>query len=80
MVANIINKYLDEIDVLKEQIDDDIDELLEKIDVGELIKDPHLYLEELSKQYYESHVEILNKALEIGENQAVRVLKEIGKA
>ena len=80
MVANIINKYLNEIDVLKEQIDDDIDELLEKIDVDELIKSPQFYLEELAKQYYEAHIEVLDKAIQIGENQANRIIKEIGKA
>ena len=45
---------------LKEQIDDDIDELLEKIDIDELIKSPQLYLEELAKQYYEAHINLGN--------------------
>ena len=79
-MANIINKYLDDIDKLKEQIDDDIDELLESIDIDELIKSPKQYLEDLSKEYYESHIEILERAIEIGENQARRVLRESGEA
>lgn len=79
-MANIINKYLDGIDNLKEDVDGTIDEVLENIDLDELMKNPHLYLEELGKQYYESHREILDRAIQIGERQAHRILKEIGKA
>ena len=79
-MANIINKYLDDIDLLKEKIDKDIDELLEEIDIDELIKSPKEYLEELAKQYYEAHIDVLNKAIQIGEHQANRIIKDIGKA
>ena len=57
-----------------------IEEVLESVDLDDLMKNPQLYLEELSKQYYESHMQILEKAIEIGENQANRILKEIGKS
>ena len=51
--------------------------MLEKIDIDELIKSPKEYLEELAKQYYEAHIDILNEAIRLGEKQSERILKVV---
>ena len=40
----IVNKFLDKIDVLKLQIGQDADKILEAIDIDEMLKDPESYL------------------------------------
>ena len=54
-MAQLVNKYLDEIDILKIKMENDADKILEVIDIDELLKNPSLYLQELGRAFLDEH-------------------------
>ena len=77
-MAKVLKAYLDKITDLEEQIDREIDELLRVIDIDQLLANPEQYMQELSKQFFESLDDELTQAIEAGELKADRIVKSIG--
>jgi hypothetical protein len=76
-LADKIHKYLDKVDSLKEEVDRQSEDILNKIDVDELIANPVEYLEELGRQFFESHKDELEESIKAGEKKAKAILNEI---
>tara|TARA_R110000824_G_scaffold165201_1_gene341753 strand:+ start:491 stop:742 length:252 start_codon:yes stop_codon:yes gene_type:complete len=77
-MAKVLKSYLDKITDLEEKIDREIDELLSIIDIDQLLSTPEVYMQELSKQFFESLDDELKQAIEAGEVKADRIIKSIG--
>jgi hypothetical protein len=77
-MAKVLKSYLDKITDLEEKIDREIDELLSIIDIDQLLSTPEVYMQELSKQFFESLDDELKQAIEAGEIKADRIIKSIG--
>ena len=63
---------------IEEKIDTDIDQLLEAVDIDRLLANPEQYMEELSKQFFESLNDELIQAIQAGELKADRIINSIG--
>tara|TARA_R100000808_G_C2029923_1_gene74223 strand:+ start:35 stop:277 length:243 start_codon:yes stop_codon:yes gene_type:complete len=77
-MAKVLKSYLDKITDLEDKIDSEIDELLNIIDIDQLLANPELYMQELSKQFFESLDDELKQAIVAGELKAERIIKSIG--
>ena len=76
-MARILTNYLNKITTLDQKIDEEIDQLLEVIDLDELLANPQLYMQELSKQFFESLEDEIKEAIEAGETKANQIIKNI---
>ncbi len=74
-MAQLVNEYLDKIDILKIQIGNDADTILEAIDLDELLKDPERYLNLLGKAFIDEHVDEIEKGFNEGKKYAEKVVK-----
>tara|TARA_R100001530_G_scaffold91763_1_gene63791 strand:+ start:156 stop:407 length:252 start_codon:yes stop_codon:yes gene_type:complete len=77
-MAKVLKSYLDKITDLEEQIDREVDELLRVIDIDQLLANPEKYMQELSKQFFESLDDELKQAIDAGQVKADRIIKSIG--
>jgi len=77
-MAKVLKSYLDKITDLEDKIDSEIDELLNIIDIDQLLANPEVYMQELSKQFFESLDDELKQAIVAGELKAERIIKSIG--
>ena len=77
----IQRKYLDDIDNIKNQIDDNAQEILDVINLDELYKLDEKgvknYVKKMLFDYWESKDKELNKAIELGQNKAKKLLNVI---
>ena len=77
-MAKVLKSYLDKITDLEDKIDSEIDELLNIINIDQLLANPEVYMQELSKQFFESLDDELKQAIVAGELKAERIIKSIG--
>ena len=77
-MAKTLTTYLNKITYIEEKIDTDIDQLLEAVDIDRLLANPEQYMEELSKQFFESLNDELIQAIQAGELKADRIINSIG--
>lgn len=77
----IIRKYLDDIDEIKDKINDDSDEILEVLDLNKLVEmDKQQRLEYITNvlfDYWESKEEEIKKAIKLGQKKAKDILNVI---
>tara|TARA_Y100000361_G_C10898240_1_gene207695 strand:- start:169 stop:402 length:234 start_codon:yes stop_codon:yes gene_type:complete len=73
-LAQLIDKYLDKIDILKIKVGNDADKILEAIDLDDLLKNPQEYLEELGKAFLDEHKKEIKEAFEEGRKYAEKVV------
>ena len=76
-MAQILTNYLNKITNLDHKIDKEIDQLLAVIDLDELLANPQLYMQELSKQFFESLDDEIAEAIKAGESKANQIIKNI---
>ena len=76
-MAQELLQYLNKIADIEDKIDEEIELLLESIDIDILLQNPQNYMEELSKQFFESLNDEMLLAIEAGEEKAERILKKI---
>tara|TARA_R100001594_G_scaffold86949_1_gene121343 strand:+ start:767 stop:1015 length:249 start_codon:yes stop_codon:yes gene_type:complete len=76
-MAKTLTTYLNKISDLEDRIDQQIDQLLEAIDLDKLLANPKPYMEELSKQFYESLEDELKEAIEAGEVKADSIIRSM---
>tara|TARA_Y100001938_G_scaffold58720_1_gene82169 strand:- start:1743 stop:1985 length:243 start_codon:yes stop_codon:yes gene_type:complete len=77
-MAKTLTTYLNKIADLEDKIDNEIEELLKVIDIDQLLANPEQYMQELSKQFFESLNDELKQAIIAGELKAERILNSIG--
>ena len=77
-MAKTLTAYLNKIADLEDKIDNEIEELLKVIDIDQLLANPEQYMQELSKQFFESLNDELKQAIIAGELKAERILNSIG--
>ena len=77
-MAKTLTTYLNKITDIEEKIDTDFDQLLEAVDIDRLLANPEQYMEELSKQFFESLNDELIQAIQAGELKADRIINSIG--
>lgn len=71
----VIEKYLKDIDELKDKVTSSAEVIKDKIDLNKLRSDPQQYIYSLSRQYYLSHEKDLKKAIQLGEKKAKGIIK-----
>tara|TARA_R100000700_G_C3167777_1_gene142687 strand:- start:744 stop:995 length:252 start_codon:yes stop_codon:yes gene_type:complete len=76
-MAKTLTAYLNKISDLEDKIDNEIEELLKVIDIDQLLANPEQYMQELSKQFFESLGDELKQAIKAGELKADRIIKSI---
>tara|TARA_Y100000004_G_scaffold52855_1_gene58729 strand:+ start:274 stop:525 length:252 start_codon:yes stop_codon:yes gene_type:complete len=76
-MAKTLTTYLNKIAKLEDRIDQQVDELLKAIDLDKLLVNPKPYMEEISKQFYESLEDELLEAIEAGEQKADSIIRSI---
>ena len=76
-MAKTLTTYLNKIADLEDKIDNEIEELLKVIDIDQLLANPEQYMQELSKQFFESLGDELKQAIKAGELKADRIIKSI---
>ena len=72
---NIIHKYFDKLDVIKGAVEENSEEVLSKIDLTELLKDPRAYLRAVAKAFYEAHGGYFAEAVQIGLDESQVIIK-----
>ena len=77
-MAKTLTTYLNKISDLEDKIDKEIEELLNAIDIDRLLANPEPYMQELSKQFFESLNDELKEAIQAGELKADRIINSIG--
>lgn len=78
-MARILTNYLNKITTLDQKIDQEVDKVLEVIDLDELLLNPQEYMQELSKQFFESLEDEISEAIEAGELKANQIVDSINK-
>jgi|TARA_A100001201_G_C4003383_1_gene175247 anti-sigma28 factor (negative regulator of flagellin synthesis) len=76
-MAQVLKSYLNTITSLEETIDKEVDGILRVIDVDQLLDNPEAYMQEISKQFFESLDDELKQAIEAGELKADRIINSI---
>tara|TARA_Y100001973_G_C5209214_1_gene344218 strand:- start:8192 stop:8425 length:234 start_codon:yes stop_codon:yes gene_type:complete len=71
----IIEKYLDEIDKLKDKVTESSEAIRGKINISKLRANPKEYIYNMSRQYFLSHEKEFRKAVKLGKKKAEGVLK-----
>jgi|TARA_R110002020_G_scaffold43981_2_gene127125 hypothetical protein len=74
-LAQLVDEYLDKIDILKIKIGNDANKILESIDLDELLKNPELYLQELGRAFLNEHRDEIKEAFSEGKKYAEKVVK-----
>lgn len=74
---NIIHKYFDKLDAIKGVVDGNSEEILKKIDLTELLKDPRSYLRGVAKAFYEAHGTYFAEAVQIGLDESREIIKRL---
>ena len=72
---NIIHKYFDQLDLVKGAVDGNSEEVLGRIDLTELLKDPRTYLKTIAKAFYEAHGSYFAEAVQIGLDESQEIIK-----
>ena len=75
-MAQLLNKYLDTIEIIKLKMAKDADQILKAIDLDELLKNPENYLQGLGKAFLDEHSTEIKKGFEEGKNFANEVMKK----
>ena len=78
-MAKTLTTYLNKISDIEDKIDLEINQLLEAIDIDKLLLNPQQYMEELSKQFFESLDDEMKEAIVAGEQKAERIMSSIGR-
>ena len=76
-MAQVLKSYLNTITNLEETINKEVDGILRVIDVDQLLDNPEAYMQEISKQFFESLDDELKQAIEAGELKADRIINSI---
>ena len=76
-MARKLTNYLNKITDLEERIDKEVEQLLKAVDIDKLLVNPKIYMEELSKQFFESLDDELKEAIKAGEIKADRITRNI---
>jgi len=75
-LAQLVDSYLDKIDILKIKIGNDAVKILEAIDLDELLKNPELYLQELGRAFLDEHREEILEGFNEGKKYAEKVVRD----
>jgi len=78
-VHNLIHKYLDGIDSLKDGVDKNSELILGRINLDSMLKEPRSYLKAIAKAFYEAHSQELLKAIDIGSEHGKEIISKSGK-
>ena len=79
-MAKTLTTYLNKISDLEDKIDKEIEELLKVIDMDRLLANPEPYMQELSKQFFESLNDEIKEAIQAGEIKADRIISTIDRS
>ena len=79
-MAKTLTTYLNKISDLEDKIDKEIEELLKVIDMDRLLANPEPYMQELSKQFFESLSDEIKEAIQAGQIKADRIISTIDRS
>ena len=70
-----IKKHQEFLEKMREEIREEKDMILSKMDMNKLLKDPKAYLRKVAFDYYESKEDILKESIGSGKRLAKSILK-----
>ena len=79
MPEQAIQKYLDKIEDLQEEVESNKKDILKMVNLDLLKLNPKEYLTDLSMDIYEAHQPILNDAIDAGEKKADIIISKYVK-
>ena len=71
-----IKKHQQNLEVLRQEIRDRKDEILNNINIDDMMMDPKKYLTQIGKEFYNSNNSKIKKAVVSGKKLADKILKE----
>jgi hypothetical protein len=74
-MPDLIDSLQDTINDLYDEIKDDSELLLDQIDIDTFLENPKAYLEELSRQFLQQHLDEIEEAALAGEEFANKTMK-----
>jgi len=75
-LAKLVFNFIDTIDKLDDNIEEDAENILKAIDIDDLLKDPEGYLLQLSDKFLQNHVQEIAQAKIEGKKFANQILKK----
>tara|TARA_R110000824_G_scaffold175418_1_gene353814 strand:+ start:1413 stop:1676 length:264 start_codon:yes stop_codon:yes gene_type:complete len=70
-----IERHQENIEVLREQVRERKEEILSKIDVNELLRNPSEYLQKIGTDFYADNSDKIKASINSGEKLANKILK-----
>lgn len=78
---SILRNYIEKIDVIKDEITEDSEKILEVIDIDAIFEmnkeEINTYITEILYDYWESKDKLLNKSIKLGEDKANKLIKSV---
>ena len=71
-----IKTHQQKLEVLRQEVKDKKQEIMDNIDVDEMMMNPKEYLSQIAKEFYNSNGEKFKKAVDSGKELANTILKE----
>ena len=72
-----IKKHQETLEVMREEVRDRKQDILDKIDLDEMMLNPKEYLTKISTEFYNSNKNKLQKSFDSGKNLAKNILKKV---
>ncbi len=78
---SILRKHIEKIDVIKDEITEDSQKILEVIDIDALFgmnkEEIKIYITEILYDYWESKDKLLEKSIKLGKDKALKLIKAV---
>jgi len=75
-VAKLAHNLQDKIDLINDSVEDDSDLILEQFNFEEFWKNPRVYLEQLSNDFIEQHIDEIQDGANAGAKFAIDVMNK----
>ena len=77
MQDKYIKKHQETLEVMREEVRERKQDILDKIDLDEMMLNPKEYLTKISTEFYNSNKNKLQKSFDSGKNLAKNILKKV---
>ena len=76
-MAQLVRDYLNNLEVLEEEVSNNADKILDVVDLDKLLKDPENYLLSLGDAFIKEHIDEIQEASNEGKVFANKVIKQL---
>jgi deoxyadenosine/deoxycytidine kinase len=76
-LAQLVRDYLNNLEVLEEEVSNNADKILDVVDLDKLLEDPENYLLSLGDAFIKEHIDEIQEASNEGKVFANKVIKQL---